>query len=90
MIKIGERIPDLEVEAFHNDDVRRVRLSDYRGGWLVLLFYPADFTFICPTELAEAAQHHEQFVAEGAELVSVSTDTVWTHKAWHESSPNGR
>jgi peroxiredoxin (alkyl hydroperoxide reductase subunit C) len=53
----------------------------------VLLFYPADFTFICPTELAEAALHHEQFVAEGAELASVSTDNVWTHKAWHESSP---
>jgi peroxiredoxin (alkyl hydroperoxide reductase subunit C) len=88
MIKVGQQIPDLEVGAFHKDDVRRVRLlSDYRGGWLVLLFYPADFTFICLTELAEAAQHHEQFVAEGAELASVSTDTVWTHKAWHESSP---
>jgi peroxiredoxin (alkyl hydroperoxide reductase subunit C) len=53
----------------------------------VLLFYPADFTFICPTELADAVIHHERFVAEGAELVSVTTDTVWTDKAWQESSP---
>lgn len=86
MIKIGDRVPDLTVEAFHEDEVQRVRLPDYRGRWLVVLFYPADFTFICPTELAEAARYYDEFVAEGAELVSVSTDTVWTHKAWHESS----
>jgi peroxiredoxin (alkyl hydroperoxide reductase subunit C) len=87
MIKIGEQIPALEVEAFHHGEVKPLALSGYRGSWLVLLFYPADFTFICPIELAEAAEHHEQFMAESAELVSVSTDTVWTHKAWHETSP---
>jgi peroxiredoxin (alkyl hydroperoxide reductase subunit C) len=66
----GEQIPDLEVEAFHDGEVKPLALSGYRGSWLVLLFYPADFTFICPTELAEAAEHHEQFMAESAELVS--------------------
>jgi peroxiredoxin (alkyl hydroperoxide reductase subunit C) len=56
--------------------------------WLVLLFYPADFTFICPTELEEAAEYYEQFKNEGAEILSVTTDTAFVYKAWHDSSPS--
>ena len=87
MIKVGQKVPDFEVEAFHGGDTRKIRLSDYKGKWTVMLFYPADFTFICPTELEEAADHYKAFQELGAEIMSVSTDTVFVHKAWHDSSP---
>lgn len=87
MVKIGQQIPDFELEAFHNEDIKKVKLSGYRGRWLILLFYPADFTFICPTELEEAASYYDKFQTLGAELLSVSTDTAFVHKAWHDNSP---
>lgn len=87
MIKIGQKIPDLELEAFHNEKVKKIKLFDYKGKWLVLIFYPADFTFICPTELQEAADNYEKFKQLNAEVLSVSTDTVFVHKAWHDHSP---
>ena len=86
MLKIGQQVPDFEFEAFHNNEFKKIRLSDYKGKWTVLLFYPADFTFVCPTELEEAAKHHEEFKKEGAEIISFSTDTVFAHFAWHGSS----
>ena len=61
-------------------------ISDFKGKWLILFFYPADFTFVCPTELEEMADNYEKFKKEGAEVVSVSTDTVFAHKAWHDMS----
>ncbi len=88
MVKIGEAVPDFEVEVFQNEETKKVALSGYRGKWLVLIFYPADFTFICPTELEEAAAMYEDFKGLGAELISVSTDTVFVHKAWHDNSPS--
>lgn len=87
MIKIGQPIPNLEFETYHRERFRKVRFSDYRKKWLVLLFYPADFTFVCPTELAEAALNYKEFKKLGAEIISVSTDTVFSHKAWHDHSP---
>lgn len=87
MVKIGQVIPEFELEAFHNNDIRKIKLSEYRGQWLALIFYPADFTFICPTELEEAALAYDQFKAAGAEVLSVSTDTAYVHKAWHDQSP---
>ena len=60
---------------------------DFRGKWLVLAFYPADFTFVCPTELEELADLYEEFRKLGAEVASVSTDTAFVHKAWHDNSP---
>ena len=87
MAKVGQKITDFEVDAYHNDDVKKIRLSDYKGKWVVLLFYPADFTFICPTELEEAAQYYPEFQKAEAEVLSVSTDTVYVHKAWHDVSP---
>lgn len=87
MVKIGQLIPDFKLQAYHEDQVKDIRLSDYRGSWLVLLFYPADFTFVCPTELKEAAAYYSQFQEAGAEVLSVSTDTVFVHKAWHDESP---
>ncbi len=87
MIKIGQKVQDFELKAYHSDDIKTLKFSDFKNKWLVLLFYPADFTFICPTELEEAAAHYEEFQKTGAEILSVSTDTVYAHKAWHDVSP---
>ena len=86
MIRINEPAPDFELEAFHNGDIRKVRLGDYRGKWVVLVFYPADFTFVCPTELGELANHYGDFQKLGCEVLSASTDTAFVHKAWHDNS----
>ena len=88
MANIGQKIEDFKVQAFQNNDIKDVKLSDLKGKWVVLLFYPADFTFICPTELEEAADTYADFQKEGAEVISVSTDTVFTHKAWFDVSPS--
>ncbi len=87
MVRIGDRVTEFELEAFQNEEIKKIKLSDYRGKWVVLLFYPADFTFVCPTELAEAADYYEEFQKLGAEILSVSTDTAFVHKAWHDQSP---
>ncbi len=86
MIQINEEIQDLELDAFQNEEEKRIKLSDYKGKWLVLIFYPADFSFVCPTELEDAAVHYEEFKQLEAEVLSVSTDTVFVHKAWHDTS----
>ena len=84
---IGQKIPDLEFEIFHANEIKKAKLSDYSGKWLILFFYPADFTFVCPTELKEMADFYSDFQKEGAEIISVSTDTAFVHKAWHDESP---
>ena len=86
MVNINEKIEDFEVEAYYKDDTKLIKSKDYRGKWLVLFFYPADFTFVCPTELGELADHYEALQKLGVEVMSVSTDKVYTHKAWHEQS----
>ncbi len=87
MIKIGDKVPDFELKSYHEDKEKKIKLTDYKGKWVVLIFYPADFTFICPTELEEAAHYYDEFKKLGAEILSVSTDTVFSHKAWHDNSP---
>jgi peroxiredoxin (alkyl hydroperoxide reductase subunit C) len=87
MIKINEKVPDFEAKAFYKEDEHKIKLSDYSGKWVVLIFYPGDFTFVCPTELEEAAQHYHDFQELKAEVISISTDSVHTHKAWHDTSP---
>lgn len=88
MVHIGEVIPDMSVEVFQEETTKVIKLSDFKRKWLVLLFYPADFTFICPTELEQAADMYAAFKKEGAEIMSVSTDTAFVHKAWHDNSPS--
>ena len=85
-ILIGENAPDFEAEAFQNNDTKKVRLEDYKGKWVILVLYPADFTFICPTELGDLADKYEEFQKLGTEILSVSTDTTFVHKAWHDNS----
>jgi peroxiredoxin len=85
-VKVGEKIPDFTLKAYHKEDITDIHITDQKGKWLVLFFYPADFTFVCPTELEEMAALYPQFQKEGAEVMSVSTDTHWVHKAWHDES----
>lgn len=87
MVKINQKVEDFKLEAYHNDKIKTINLADYRGKWVVVMFYPADFTFICPTELEEMAGLYDDFKKLGAEVFSVSTDTVYAHKAWHDQSP---
>ncbi len=86
-LEINSKAPAFEAKVFHNDEIKTVKLDNYKGKWVVLFFYPADFTFICPTELGELADHYDELKKINVEVLSVSTDTVFTHKAWHDSSP---
>lgn len=88
MININKPAPEFNENALINGEIKKISLSDYKGKWVVLFFYPADFTFICPTELGELADKYETFKEQGAEIISVSTDTAYVHKAWHDSSPS--
>ena len=87
-VKVGETVPDYEFEVFQNDEAKTMSFSSLRGKWVVLAFYPADFTFVCPTELEELAALYPKFKELNAEVISVSSDTVHTHKAWHDTSPS--
>ena len=86
MFQIDQKFPHFSLETYDpkKDEAVRVSLKDFEGRWLILFFYPADFTFVCPTELLDLNKRYENFAKENAELVGVSTDTVFTHKAWIE------
>ena len=86
MSLIGKQIVDFEVQAFTNNDFKSVKKSDLLGKWSVFFFYPADFTFVCPTELEDLANTYPEFNAVNCEIYSVSTDTHFVHKAWHDTS----
>ena len=87
MIAIGKTVPDATFQVFHEETIRAVTLNEFRGQWLILMFYPGDFTFVCPTELSETAKLYPQFKKLGAQVCGVSTDSAYVHKAWHDSSP---
>ncbi|MDP0499176.1 MAG: alkyl hydroperoxide reductase subunit C [Verrucomicrobiales bacterium] len=83
---INSTIPEFSAQAYHNGDFVSVSTDDVKGKWSVFCFYPADFTFVCPTELGDLADHYEKLQSLGVEVYSVSTDTHFTHKAWHDAS----
>ena len=83
---INTKLPEFKVQAYHNDAFKTVTHSDLMGKWSVLFFYPADFTFVCPTELGDMADKYSEFQKMGVEVYSVSTDTHFVHKAWHDAS----
>ena len=87
MVKIGQPVDEFKMAAFQNNEIKDIALSDSKGKWVVVAFYPADFTFVCPTELEELAELYPQFQEAGAEVISISTDTAFVHKAWHDESP---
>src|ERR687883_1575815 len=81
---VGQPAPDFDMASTKNLETLKenVKLSDYKGQWLVLLFYPLDFTFVCPTELTAFSDRYEDFQAIGADIIGVSTDSVYSHRAW--------
>lgn len=85
-LKIGSPAPSFEAEIYHGESTKKIKLSDYKGKWVILFFYPADFTFVCPTELGDLASRYEEIKKLNTEILSVSTDTVFVHKAWHDES----
>lgn len=86
-LTIGDVVPeDLSFSVYHNDNINELSFKSLRGEWLILFFYPKDFTFVCPTELGEMTALYEEFKREGAEVVSMSADTPEVHKAWHDTS----
>ena len=86
MSLINSTIKPFQATAFKQGEFVDVSDADLKGKWSVFFFYPADFTFVCPTELGDLADNYQEFQARGVEIYSVSTDTHFTHKAWHDSS----
>jgi peroxiredoxin (alkyl hydroperoxide reductase subunit C) len=82
--KVGQPAPDFNMASTKNIEKLNepVKLADYKGQWVVLLFYPLDFTFVCPTELTAFSDRYEEFQGIGAEIIGVSTDSVFSHRAW--------
>lgn len=82
--KVGQPAPDFDMASTKNIQKLNepVKLSDYRGKWVVLLFYPLDFTFVCPTELTAFSDRYDEFKGINAEVIGVSTDSVYSHRAW--------
>ena len=86
MSYINSSVKPFNATAFHNGKFVPVSDADLKGKWSVVFFYPADFTFVCPTELGDLADLYPEFQKLGVEVYSVSTDTHFTHKAWHDTS----
>ncbi|MDY2980344.1 alkyl hydroperoxide reductase subunit C [Fusobacterium sp.] len=86
MSLIGKKVESFKAKAFHNGQFIDITDENMRGKWSAVVFYPADFTFVCPTELEDLANLYEDFKKENCEIYSVSTDTEYVHKAWHDSS----
>ena len=86
MSVINTEIKPFKATAYHNGKFVPVTHEDLKGKWSVIVFYPADFTFVCPTELGDLAGRYDEFQKIGVDLYAVSTDTHFAHKAWHNSS----
>lgn len=86
MSLINKEVADFSVQAYHHGKFHTVSRADVLGKWSVFFFYPADFTFVCPTELEDLANLYQEFQTIGCEIYSVSTDTHFVHKAWHDAS----
>ena len=86
MSLINKEVNNFSVQAYQDNSFKTVTKEDILGKWSVFFFYPSDFTFICPTELEDLANKYEEFKAAGVEIYSVSTDSHFVHKAWHDAS----
>ena len=86
MSLINTPVKPFKAQAFKQGKFIEVSDADLKGKWSVVVFYPADFTFVCPTELEDLAEHYDEFKKMGVEVYSVSTDTHFSHKAWHDTS----
>jgi len=86
MSLVGKEVLPFKAEAYQDGKFLEVTHEDFKGQWSVVVFYPADFTFVCPTELEDLQSEYDNLKELGAEVYSVSTDTHFTHKAWHDNS----
>lgn len=86
MSLINKKIEDFAVQAYHQGEFKEISHKDLEGKWSIFFFYPADFTFVCPTELGDLADVYDSFKEIGTEIYSVSTDTHFVHKAWADAS----
>ncbi len=84
VVKVGEKVQDMQLEAYHNGEMTKVTLSDYKGKWVVLFFYPLDFTFVCPTEITGFSKAEADFTKYNAVVLAASTDSAHSHKAWFQ------
>ncbi len=85
MSLVGNKAPDFELNAVVNGGFKQVKLSDYAGKWLVLFFYPLDYTFVCPTEITAFADRYDDFKKLGADVVAASVDSRFVHLAWQQT-----
>ena len=92
MIDIGEKAPEFKARIYDPEQkqVDEISLQDLKGKWVVMTFHPGDFTFVCATDLEGFAERYEDFKKENAEVLAISTDTVFSHKVWAETSPRVR
>ena len=86
MSMINKKLEDFKVQAYQDGEFKEVTQDDVKGKWSVFFFYPADFSFVCPTELADVQDHYEEFKSMNCEIYSVSTDTHYVHKAWADAT----
>lgn len=84
-LQVGQKAPQFKTQALYNGDFKDVSLSDYSGRWVVLFFYPLDFTFVCPTEITDFADKKAEFEKLGAVVLGCSTDSVHSHLAWSKT-----
>jgi peroxiredoxin (alkyl hydroperoxide reductase subunit C) len=86
MLNVDQKFPHFSLEVYNpgKETIEKIKSDDLKGRWTILFFYPADFTFVCPTELFDLKKHHDEFKKLKTEVIVVSTDTVYTHKAWIE------
>ena len=89
-VELGKKAPYFKADAvLPNGDFKTLSLDDYKGKWLVLFFYPLDFTFVCPTEIRSFSENYSKFKESGAEVLGVSIDSKFCHKAWMETDLKG-
>lgn len=86
MSLINKKVEDFKVQSYHDGEFEEVSTENLKGHWSAIVFYPADFTFVCPTELGDLADNYEKFKEIGCEIYTVSTDTHFVHKAWADAS----
>src|SRR5205823_13964014 len=84
LLRVGDKAPDLTVQGVLHGETADYSLSAYKGKWLVLFFYPADFTFICPTEVTGFSRMAKEFAAESATILGASVDSIESHRSWAE------
>ena len=87
---VGQCAPQFKAQAYFDGQIKESSLSDYKGKWVVLFFYPLDFTFVCPTEILEFSKHAEEFKKKNAQIIGASIDSVYSHKGWCEQGGLGK